>query len=152
MTHREAGRVIRRVYALLESIGEPSVPLHSHVLTGSAGDPYALVQGGYDVAHNRHEDLFVYENGMSLRWDDLSCEEIALHEARHIVQFRRGQELFSFHDALFLRALSVGATDGRVMALLARCRHIQDALESDAVFVTALAYDLEYPVITALTL
>lgn len=153
MTRVEAKRVVRRVYALLDGISEPSGSLTWHIITARAGDPHAFVQEEYDAAGNRNETLFVYENGISLN-RNLSCEEIALHETRHIVQFRRGKELFASHDALFLRVLSISEKDPRVMDLLVRCRHanIKDALESDAVFVTALAYELEYPVAMALTL
>lgn len=155
MTLFEAKRVIRKVSEILRIIGEPMGALEFHIIENAGSrDPYALFQGDIDALGNRTEQMFVYANDIGFGKNGLSYEEIALHETRHIVQFRRGQELFASHDALFLRALSVSGRNKRVMDLFTRCRRAneKDALESDAMFITALVYDLEYPIVAAFAL
>ncbi len=150
----EAWRVIRRVQSLLTTVGESSGSVDFRLVTNDHEIRYALFEAGVDESGAIKERLSVYVNGMRLRRTDMSFEEIAIHETRHIWQFRRGKENFSTYRALYRRMTAVYSGDERVHSAFARAcaANLDDALEADAAFVTVLAYDLEFPVDAALML
>ncbi len=150
----EAWRVIRRVQSLLTIIGESSGSVDFRLVTNEREVRYALFEAGMDELGVAKERLSVYVNSAPLRRTDMSFEEVAIHETRHILQFRRGKENFSTYRALHRRMTAVYPDDGRVHEAFMRVcvANPVDAFEADAAFVTAFAYDLEFPVDTALML
>ncbi len=150
----EAWRVIRRVQSLLAVIGESSSSVDFRLVTNDREIRYALFEAGTDELGAVKERLSVYVNGIPLRRTDMSFEEVAIHETRHIWQFRRGKENFATYRALHRRMAAMCHNDERVHSAFARActANPVDALEADATFVAVLAYDLEFPVDAALML
>ena len=156
MRFSESERVIRCMKFLLGLIGEP----HGHinfVLHAASREErrYAVFSAGDSDGDLFAEQvvLYVNDNVPLLPEEDLSVEEIAIHEVRHVIQYRRGSQNYDSYLALWRRmALSVG--NDRTFILFRGCCTAArgDALEADAMFVTALAYDLDYPVHEVLVL
>jgi len=146
----DARRIFRRVQSLLSAIGEKSDSLKFVISASVPGNSrYALFE-----ASGEYERLIVYVDEMPLGANDFSFEEIAVHEVRHIIQFRRGAHNFSRYAALYRRVCRIDREMCDAHGLFRRVCNNEpnDALEADALFVTALICEYEIPITTALTL
>ena len=153
----EGERIVQRMKFLLGLIGEPHERIDFIFLPAFQDERrYAQFSAGMLLGNPNGEQvvLYVNPNKRLAEGDDLSVEEIAIHEVRHIVQHRRGSKNYASYVALWRRMVSIGDPSGRLLSLFVACCDAArgDLLEADAMFVAALAYDLDYPVHDALVL
>jgi len=147
MIAQEALYVITRVEDVLRKLGER--PIACYQVDDPDEERYALFQAGDDPATGRYvEQLFVYVNGEPLMFDDLQAEEIALHEARHVIQCQRGLRRYLTFDLIRANALQWTDYDMRVDDFLRNfaCEAAGDILELDALMAVVLVCNFSCPI------
>lgn len=147
MTVHEALYVITRVESVLRELGER--PIAYYQVDDPAEGRYALFSAGDDLSTGKYvERLFVYVNGESLMFDDMSADEIALHEVRHVIQCRRGLARHLTPDGIRANALIQADFDPRVDDFLRAFVHEADGdiLELDALMASALVCNFGCPI------